>query len=163
MEKGLRIIVTIVAGAALVACQGGTATLNDGGAEGGSSSGTSGASGSSGTSGSSGASSSGSSGASSSGSSGGTDDTCTAATDCVWGEIKSDITAKEQCPCLLGCPSLPQNKTTNDRRRSQYQMLCTPGKDGAGRACPIDDCAQPPPLVCTNGKCVSGAVRDGGI
>jgi hypothetical protein len=80
--------------------------------------------------------------------------TCTVAADCAWGEIAKDILVATDCPCLLGCPSLIQNKTTIDRRAAQYKALCHPGTNGQGNPCPIDDCIMPPPLSCNGGVCV---------
>lgn len=94
------------------------------------------------------------SGASSS--SGGPYDTCTAPTDCAWGEIGHEILSSSDCQCLFGCPHIPLSKTTFDRREMQYKSLCTPGKDGKGNQCPIDDCALPPQIDCKDGKCVAG-------
>jgi hypothetical protein len=87
--------------------------------------------------------------------SGGPYDTCSAPTDCAWGEINHEILSSSDCLCLFGCPSLPLSKTTFDRRNAQYKSLCTPGKDGKGNQCPVDDCAGPPEIACKNGKCVA--------
>lgn len=82
---------------------------------------------------------------------------CAEATDCAWGEIDHEITTSSECVCLLGCPSQALSKVTVDRRSQQYKLLCTPGKDGKGNTCPIDDCAAPPKLDCQAGKCVAAA------
>jgi len=63
--------------------------------------------------------------------------------------------------CLFGCPYIPLSKTTVDRRAAQYKALCTPGKDGKGNPCPVDDCAPLKDITCTNNKCVAGS-PDGG-
>jgi hypothetical protein len=119
------------------ACKGGTGSVtDDGGSEGGSSSGTGGSSGSSGSSGNP-----------------GPYDTCSVASDCAWGEIDREIVTAADCPCLFGCPHLALGAETVKRRQDQYKALCTPGKNGKGQTCPIDDCAQPPPLACNGGKC----------
>jgi len=59
--------------------------------------------------------------------------------------------------CLFGCPSIPMDKATLERRRQQYQAHCTPQQDGNGRQCPIDDCAAPPPIACVDGHCAAAA------
>ena len=66
--------------------------------------------------------------------------------------------------CLFGCPYLPLSKTTVDRRNAQYKALCTPGKDGSGKTCPVDDCAPPKAITCVDHKCVAGSpdAGDGG-
>jgi hypothetical protein len=86
----------------------------------------------------------------------GLDDSCTVAADCAWGEITHEILSAADCPCLLGCPTLPESKTVVERRKAQYDALCTPGKDGKGALCPVDDCAYPPALACQAGHCVVG-------
>lgn len=78
---------------------------------------------------------------------------CQTSTDCAWGEIDHEIVRSTDCVCLLGCPMLVLNRVTVDRRQAQYRSLCTPGRDGMGNPCPIDDCSQPPPLVCRDGAC----------
>ncbi len=83
----------------------------------------------------------------------GADDACHADADCTWGEISHEINEPKDCMCLLGCPSLPQNKTTESRRSAAHMRLCKPGIDGQGNHCPIDDCARPPPIYCVSGKC----------
>jgi hypothetical protein len=82
-------------------------------------------------------------------------DACTVAADCGWGEIEQEINSSADCPCLLGCPFTPLSTTTIARRQAAYQSLCTPGQDGQGNPCPIDDCASPPALACTAGHCVA--------
>lgn len=79
---------------------------------------------------------------------------CQTAADCQWGEIRHEILAPTDCVCLLGCPSTALNRATVARRNAQYMALCTPGRDGNGRPCPIDDCGGPPALECRMGACV---------
>ena len=78
---------------------------------------------------------------------------CQTSTDCVWGEIDHEIATRADCVCLYGCPMLVLNRVTVDRRRAQYQRLCTPGRDGMDQPCLVDGCAPPPPLVCRDGAC----------
>jgi hypothetical protein len=89
--------------------------------------------------------------------SGGTTDAgqamCMRNEDCVWGEIDHEITRREDCICLFGCPSIIQNVETRDRRAMQYEMFCDPRFDGMGEPCPVDDCMAPPPLFCREGVC----------
>jgi hypothetical protein len=80
---------------------------------------------------------------------------CTVATDCTRTEIDHEILARADCICLLGCPFNIVNVTTANRRMAQYQMVCTPGQNAQGQPCPIDDCALPPPLACTDQVCVT--------
>lgn len=80
-------------------------------------------------------------------------DSCSMDSDCGFGEIDHEIRSKSDCPCLLGCPYIPQNKETLERRRAQYTALCEPRTDGQGMPCPIDDCVQMPDAVCVNGTC----------
>jgi len=79
---------------------------------------------------------------------------CNVPSDCAWGEISREILTAADCPCLYGCAYLPLNRTTVDRRNRQYSALCTPGYDGQGRSCGIDDCVFPPPLLCIQGECL---------
>jgi hypothetical protein len=95
------------------------------------------------------------------GSGGGWTTSCVTATDCVWGEIDHEILQSTDCTCLFGCPSLIQNVATRDRRQTEYSVVCTPGYDGQGNPCPIDDCMMPPPLECVAGECSVVSV-DGG-
>jgi hypothetical protein len=83
------------------------------------------------------------------------DDECVGSDDCTWGEIGHDILAASDCPCLFGCPGLPQNKTVETRRMEQYRALCDPHMDGQGNLCGVDDCIVPPPLTCVGGKCTA--------
>jgi hypothetical protein len=94
-------------------------------------------------------------GASAGGSAGtaGSDNACQQASDCAWGEISHEILSKADCVCLFGCPYLPQNRTTVERRRAQYNALCTPGQNGQGMPCPVDDCIDMPDLSCVNSVC----------
>jgi hypothetical protein len=78
---------------------------------------------------------------------------CMENADCVWGEIDHEITRREDCICLFGCPSIIQNVETRDRRAMQYEMFCDPRFDGMGEPCPVDDCIPPPPLFCREGVC----------
>lgn len=80
---------------------------------------------------------------------------CVTAADCAWSEIRAEINAPADCPCLLGCPNTVLNRDVAARRQRQYQALCTPGRSGNGQPCPIDDCAMPPALLCRNGLCVA--------
>ena len=84
-------------------------------------------------------------------------DACTTATDCGWTEIDHEIVTAADCPCLYGCPYIPLAKESVDRRAAQYQALCTPGVDGHGTACGIDDCALPGMLACQTGHCTAAA------
>jgi hypothetical protein len=79
--------------------------------------------------------------------------TCTVNEDCVWGEIDHEITRREDCICLFGCPSYILNRQTRDRRQEQYTEHCDPRFDGMGDPCPVDDCITPPPLFCREGVC----------
>lgn len=79
---------------------------------------------------------------------------CTTANQCRWGEIDHEIRVRGDCPCLSGCGFVPMNQTTMQRRDMQYQSLCTPGVDGMGRPCGVDDCISPPPLECRMNACV---------
>jgi hypothetical protein len=78
---------------------------------------------------------------------------CTVADDCGWGEIRTEILGKTDCPCLYGCPFLEQNRTTIARRQAQYQALCDPHVNGQGQGCGIDDCVVPPQIDCISGMC----------
>jgi len=82
-------------------------------------------------------------------------DACATAADCTWGEIDHEIITSSDCTCLYGCPYIPLSKTTVDRRQTQYQDLCTPGQDGQGNPCGIDDCALPPQIECQAGHCAA--------
>jgi hypothetical protein len=82
-------------------------------------------------------------------------DTCSVAGDCGWGEIDHEILSPSDCICLFGCPYIPLSKVTVDRRTAQYNMFCTPGKDGQGNPCPVDDCAGPGPIACKAGHCAA--------
>jgi hypothetical protein len=86
---------------------------------------------------------------------------CVVANDCAWGEIDHEILAATDCMCLFGCPYIPMNQTTATRRRAQYTALCNPRYDGAGKPCPIDDCAPPPPIACVAGTCAVPSQRTG--
>ncbi|MEI8256603.1 MAG: hypothetical protein WCJ30_13095 [Deltaproteobacteria bacterium] len=79
---------------------------------------------------------------------------CTAASQCAYGEIDHEIRVRADCPCLSGCEFVAMNVTTRLRRQMQYQSLCTPGVDGMGRPCGVDDCISPPPLECRMNVCV---------
>jgi hypothetical protein len=81
---------------------------------------------------------------------------CTIASDCIWGEIDHEILAATDCVCLYGCPYLPMNQTTAQRRRTQYDALCNPRTNGNGQPCGIDDCAMPPTIQCAGGVCRAG-------
>jgi hypothetical protein len=78
---------------------------------------------------------------------------CTSSTDCGWTEIDHEILTATDCPCLFGCPSIVTDVMTVMRRKAQYDAFCTPGRDGMGRGCPVDDCAGPPTPVCRAGVC----------
>lgn len=79
---------------------------------------------------------------------------CNAATECAWGEIDHEILTRADCPCLAGCPGIALSRATVERRQRQYSALCTPGVDGMGRPCGVDDCIPPPPLECRAGVCL---------
>jgi hypothetical protein len=81
------------------------------------------------------------------------DNACRADSECAIGEIGREILKPADCPCLLGCPYIPMNKTTLARRQAAYERLCKPGVNGAGHPCPIDDCAAPPKMICDAGVC----------
>jgi hypothetical protein len=81
------------------------------------------------------------------------EDTCTAASDCTFGELDHDILSPSDCVCLIGCGSIPQTKATAQRRLDEHAALCDPRHDAQGNPCPVDDCILPPPLTCTNGRC----------
>jgi hypothetical protein len=85
-------------------------------------------------------------------------DTCAVATDCGWGEIDHEIVTSSDCICLFGCPFIPLNVDTVNRRTQQYNSLCTPGIDGQGNPCAVDDCAGPGPAACNAGHCGAPAV-----
>lgn len=80
-------------------------------------------------------------------------DACMMDSDCGFGEIEHEILSSSDCPCLLGCPFIPQNQETLARRRAQYMALCEPRRDGQGQPCPIDDCVQLPDGMCVDGTC----------
>jgi len=82
-------------------------------------------------------------------------DACVTASDCGFGEIDHEILTPVDCPCLFGCPFIPLSQITVDRRNTQYKQLCTPGVDGQGNGCGIDDCAGPGPAACLNGHCAA--------
>lgn len=82
-------------------------------------------------------------------------DACATDADCAWGEIDHEIITSSDCICLFGCPYIPLSKATVERRQMQYQTLCTPGQDGQGNPCPIDDCAGPPQIQCQAGHCAA--------
>ncbi len=79
---------------------------------------------------------------------------CTSASECAYGEIDHEIRVRADCPCLSGCGFVAMNRITLQRRLTQYQSLCTPGVDGMGRPCGVDDCISPPPLECRMNLCV---------
>ena len=80
---------------------------------------------------------------------------CKVDSDCAWGEINHEILKKADCLCLYGCPYIPLAKSTVTRRASQQEKLCDPRQDGKGEPCGIDDCSQPPPIVCEDGVCAA--------
>lgn len=84
-------------------------------------------------------------------------ESCTVDADCGFGEIDHEILRRADCLCLYGCPYLPLNNVSIERRQSQYDELCEPGRNGRGQVCPIDDCISPPPAACVAGKCAPGA------
>ena len=89
-----------------------------------------------------------------SGTSGGADATrCDTADDCGYGEIDHEIAKKSDCICRFGCPYIPLNKTTIERRNASYTKLCDPSKDGQGQPCPIDDCVPLITAVCDDHVC----------
>jgi len=83
---------------------------------------------------------------------------CVAATECTRTEIDHEILAVADCPCLYGCPFTIVNVQTANRRAAQYDLRCTPGVDGQGRNCGIDDCIAPAPLACIDQVCVVESV-----
>ena len=78
---------------------------------------------------------------------------CVTPSDCQWGEIDHEILSRADCICLIGCPSIPQNRTTVTRRLQQFGALCDSRVNGQGQPCPVDDCATPPALLCVEGTC----------
>ncbi|MFO0742517.1 MAG: hypothetical protein U0270_41975 [Labilithrix sp.] len=78
---------------------------------------------------------------------------CKVKSDCAWGEIDREILTAADCKCLMGCPHIPFNKATIERRRGQYDRLCDPRKNGKGDPCPVDDCAPPDEIDCVAGTC----------
>jgi len=78
---------------------------------------------------------------------------CKVDSDCAWGEIEHEILERKDCVCLYGCPYIPLSKQTVERRAGQHARLCEARQDGHGDPCGIDDCAEPPPLVCDAGVC----------
>ena len=78
---------------------------------------------------------------------------CAAASDCTRTEIDHEILTVADCPCLYGCAFQIVNVTTANRRMAAYQARCTPGKDGHGNACGVDDCIDPPTPACINQVC----------
>jgi hypothetical protein len=85
---------------------------------------------------------------------------CNVPEDCAWGEIDREILAPTDCICLFGCPTLALNTETVERRQAQYSEHCTPGRDGEGNPCPVDDCLPPPALRCVDNICTASS--DGG-
>jgi hypothetical protein len=81
--------------------------------------------------------------------------TCSVASDCAWGEIDHEIRTRADCPCTFGCPDLALDRATVARRQAQYAALCTPGVDGQGHGCPVDDCALPGSISCHGGVCAA--------
>ena len=84
--------------------------------------------------------------------------TCTVATECTRTEIDHEILTAADCPCLYGCAFTIVNVETANRRMAQYTALCTPGRDGKGNSCGIDDCIAPAPLACLDQRCVVESV-----
>lgn len=82
---------------------------------------------------------------------------CKVDSDCAWGEITREILKKSDCVCLFGCPYIPLAKSAVKRRAAQHKDLCDPRNDGQGKLCGIDDCAQPPSIVCDDGACAAPA------
>jgi hypothetical protein len=87
-------------------------------------------------------------------------ESCRVDTDCGFGEIDHEILRRADCPCLYGCPYLPLNTASIERRQSQYDALCEPSRNGMGQGCGIDDCASPPPAACVAGKCAAAPGSD---
>jgi hypothetical protein len=85
---------------------------------------------------------------------------CTVDADCGFGEIDHEILRRADCPCLYGCPYLPLNTVSIERRQSQYDALCEPSQNGMGQGCGIDDCARPPPAACVAGMCAAAPGSD---
>lgn len=80
-------------------------------------------------------------------------DRCETAADCAYGEIDHEIVKKSDCVCLYGCPYLPLNKTTVDRRKASYKALCDPRTDAKGQPCGIDDCVPLKAIACDDHVC----------
>jgi hypothetical protein len=78
---------------------------------------------------------------------------CETASDCGYGEIDHEIVQKSDCLCLFGCPYIPLNKATIERRKASYAKLCDPTKDSQGKPCPIDDCVPLEAVVCDDHVC----------
>lgn len=69
------------------------------------------------------------------------------------GEIAAEINSPRDCICLYGCPYLPLNTATIQRRQQQHGTHCEPSEDGQGNPCGIDDCISPPTAMCVEGRC----------
>ena len=80
---------------------------------------------------------------------------CNQDSDCAWTEISVEILGPSDCMCLYGCPYVPVNVQTAQRRAQQYSANCDPKHDGKGVLCGIDDCMLPPVLFCLNGRCAA--------
>jgi len=78
---------------------------------------------------------------------------CESDAGCGWGEIGHEILSATDCICLYGCPYIPLNRTTINRRLEQYGKLCDPRYDGMGQGCGIDDCVVPPTAECVDKRC----------
>jgi hypothetical protein len=78
---------------------------------------------------------------------------CDTAADCSFGEIDHEIVKKSDCICRFGCPYIPLNKTTIERRNASYAKLCDPSEDGQGKPCPVDDCVPVAVAVCDDQVC----------
>jgi hypothetical protein len=80
--------------------------------------------------------------------------------DCGYGEIATEIADSSDCPCLYGCPYQPLNRSTIERRQSQYEASCGPDEDGKGQVCGVDDCAPAPTPACVAGQCTAAPSAD---
>ncbi len=78
---------------------------------------------------------------------------CNQDSDCAWTEISIEILKPSDCMCLYGCPYVPVNMQTAQRRAQQYSANCDARHDGKGVLCGIDDCMLPPALFCLDGTC----------
>ena len=81
------------------------------------------------------------------------DTECETASDCGYGEIEHEIVSKADCVCLYGCPYLPLNQATIERRKTSHAKLCDPRTDGKGQLCGVDDCVPLTAAMCVDHVC----------